>query len=133
MLIETAKRLTEIKNDLVVAGSTALFVRGLIDRSPKDLDLIVGSLDGLENFNISTYETRSVFSGSGRRAFVSPEQNGFIFDIFVESEIPDSEIINGVRVVTVEAALSYYRAILPAVDAYHKPAILQYIKIYSNE
>lgn len=133
MLIETAKRLTGIKNDLVVVGSTALSLRGLSDRPPKDLDLIVGSLNGLDNYEITTYETRSVFSGSGRRAFVSLEQTGFIFDIFVESEIPDFDIINGVRVVSVESALRYYRAILPAVDAYHKPAILKYIKIYSNE
>lgn len=130
LIIETAKRLTEIKNNLVVVGSTALLIRGLIERAPKDLDIVVDDLSGLEGYSITPYVTRSVFSPSGNRAFISAEQTGFIFDIFVESVPPESEIINGVRVVTIEAALRYYRSILSVVDEPFKENIKNLINIY---
>lgn len=130
MLIETARRLTEIKNDLVVVGSTALFVRGLVERPPRDLDVNVENFLNFEGFDVSQYESRSVFSSSGRRGFAMSEQSGVKLDIFAEPERPEHETINGVRVISKESAIKYLRFVIPLVDDRNKNKLLYQLNKY---
>lgn len=131
MLIETARRLTEIKNDLVVVGSTALFVRGLIKTPPRDLDVNVADFSGFDGFDVVEYESRSVFSSSGSRGFAMSEQTGVKLDIFAEPERPDFETINGVRVISKASAIEWFRFVIPlAEDRYKNKLLYQLNKYY---
>jgi hypothetical protein len=131
MLIQDFSRhLTEIKSDLVVVGSTALFVRGLIDRLPNDLDVNVKDFSGLEPFEITEYVTTSPFSVSGRRGFSSSQQLAYKLDIFAEDERPASEIIDGIRVISRESAIKYLERLIPAVRPYFKDSLINQLKLY---
>lgn len=130
LIVDIAKELTEIKKDLVVVGSTALFVRGLSDRVPNDLDINVKDFKGLETFNIIECTTTSPLSVSGRRGYSSPEQTGVKLDIFAEDERPTYDLIDGVRVVSRESAIEYYSRLIPVVRPHLKESFINYLNLY---
>lgn len=112
-ILDYCRKMTELKRDFVVIGSTSYLLHGLIDRVPNDIDLLVEDLSGLEG-SISTYITDSKHSESGKRAIIFRNDTPKI-DIFVENYTPASQIIEGIRVRTIPASLYYYENLLPKV------------------
>lgn len=123
------QELTAIKSDFVVIGSTALVIHGIYKGKPNDLDIVVNDLIGIPG-DICTYFTYSRHSISGKRACIL--ENGIVkIDIFVENILPDHEIIDNIRVSTVNSMLLYYQNLLPKVAEHWKIGILEKIKVLS--
>lgn len=113
----------------MVIGSTALYIHGFKLNKPNDLDIVVRDLDGIYG-DLHTYFTYSRHSTSGKRAYIL--ENGIAkIDIFVENNLPDHEIIDGIRVITVPCMLLYYQNLLPKVAEHWKTGILEIIKVLS--
>jgi len=128
-IIDYCQEITSIKSDFVVVGSTALVVHGLYLSKPNDLDIVVNNLKGIPG-DIHTYFTYSRFSPSGNRAYIL--ENGIAkIDIFVENILPEYEIIDDIRVSTVDSMLLYYQNLLPKVAEHWKIGILEKIKVLS--
>lgn len=123
------QELTVIKPDFVVVGSMAMVIHGLYSAKPNDLDVVVNDLQGFSG-DLHTYFTYSRFSSSGNRAYIL--ENGMAkIDIFVENTIPYYEIIDNIRVSTVQSMLLYYQNLLPKVAEHWKTGILEKIKVLS--
>lgn len=107
--------MTAEKPDFVVVGSTALYIQGLHIKAPNDLDIVVCNTDGLGfEKDLIHYNTDSKYSLSGKRACIM--QDGItIIDIFVEYSLPEFEILNGIRIETLEAMQLYYENLLKKV------------------
>lgn len=114
------------KTNLVFVGSTALKLRG-INIIPKDIDIVVTDLTGLEN--CIEYTTTSKFSSSGKRAFIRGEIN---IDIFLEDQLPHFNLINGYKCVTIESTKDYYLSIYDTVDEYWKKKINEKLNLLGN-
>lgn len=128
-MIEYCRDLTLVKSDFVVIGSTALLLHGVYSSKPNDLDIVVTDLEGIPG-DLHTYFTYSRYSTSGNRAYVL--ENGIAkIDIFVENNLPDHEIIEGIRVISLPAMLKYYQNLLPKVAEHWKIGILDRIKLLS--
>ena len=84
------------KEDLVFVGGIAMVAHGM-KKSFNDIDIVITSTSGLSN--ITTYQTDSAFSKSGNRAFILKTELSMEMDIdiFIENELPDYEIINGLK------------------------------------
>lgn len=111
------------KENLVFVGSVAMMLQG-IDVKPKDIDIVVTDLIGLENY--TEYTTDSKFSLSGRRAFIIDEIS---VDIFIEQELPEYVIINGLKCETFFYMKRFYNVILHQVDDYWKNVIKEKLKL----
>lgn len=109
MLEEIILQLSK-KDNLVIVGSAAMKLQG-IDVDPKDIDIVVTDLEGLDNY--FEYITDSKFSFSGKRAYIFGEIN---IDIFIENELPEYEIINNIKVETICFMKKYYRTVFPKVN-----------------
>lgn len=126
---EYCQELTVIKPDFVVVGSMAMVIHDLYSAKPNDLDIVVNDLQGLSG-DLHTYFTYSRFSPSGNRAYIL--ENGMAkIDIFVENTLPNYEIIDNIRVSTVNSMLLYYENLLPKVAEHWKTGILEKIKVLS--
>ncbi|WP_027378174.1 hypothetical protein [Chryseobacterium daeguense] len=112
-----------LKENLVFVGSVAMMLQG-IDVKPKDIDIVVTDLNGLENY--TEYSTDSKFSFTGKRAFIIDEIN---IDIFIEQELPEFVIINGLKCETFFYMKRFYNVILPKVDDYWKRVINEKLKL----
>lgn len=122
--------MTAVKEDFVVVGSVALYVMGLQNEIPKDIDIVVNNLTGVYG-DLKTYVTDSNFSKSGQRAYIHDEVNPKI-DIFIEKCLPEYEIIKDIRVQTTDSMLNYYTELLPVVAEVWKDHVLNKIKILTS-
>ena len=120
----------KLKKDAVIVGSAALYLQGLVDVKPNDIDIITTSIKGLPE-GVVEYETDSGFSFSGKRAFLIIN-NSYKIDIFIEDKLPEYVEINGLKVETVKAMLEHYLSILPRVKDYWLPEINNKIKLLSS-
>lgn len=111
------------KENLVFVGGFAMKMHGLKDNY-NDLDVVVTDLEGLKNY--IEYPTDSVFSKSGKRAFIPGETK---IDIFIENELPEFEIINGFKVQTIKSMTEYYERIYPLVKCFWKKDIEEKLKL----
>ena len=118
--------LEELKNieDLVFVGGFAMHKLGLKE-SYSDLDVVVTSKEFLND--ITWYETDSAFSGSGIRGFLI--YNGIKLDIFLESALPEFEIIDGFKIQTKKSMREYYEKIYNFVKEYWKKDIENKLKL----
>ena len=130
LVLQAAQTLMGLKEEAVVVGSTALWLRGMSAAEPNDLDIVVRSLDGIPG-DLTAYETDSPFSVSGKKACGFLER-GVKIDIFVEDRIPDFEIIRGIRIQTVASMLRYYQELLPRAKDHWKNGILKKINTLQN-
>lgn len=114
-ILDYCRKITAIKEDFVVVGSTALYIQGRHIIAPNDLDIVVCNVSDLGyEKDLHHYKTDSPYSVSGKRACIL--QNGItIIDIFVEDYLPEYEIIKGIRIETLSGMRLYYENLLKKV------------------
>lgn len=99
-MIELIKKIAASKEDVVFVGSLCLWHLGLII-DPKDIDIVVNSLDGLEEFGeIKIWNTKSPMSVSKKRAHIKRED--YDIDIFIEETLPEHTMISGIKFQTLK-------------------------------
>lgn len=122
-MIELIKKIASSKKDVVFVGSTSLYY---IDKtiSPKDIDIVVNSLDGLDIFgDIKTWETKSPMSLSGQRAHI--KRDDFDIDIFIEPTLPKYNIIDDIKFLTIEAFGSYLDLLVESTEGELKNMMIE--------
>ena len=123
-------KIIENKADAVIVGSSALYLQGLTNKIPNDIDIVTTSLNNLPK-GVIEYDTDSGFSFSGKRAFLIIN-NSYKIDIFIEDKLPEYIEVNGLKIQTVVSMLKYYESILPRVKDYWLPEINNKIKLLSS-
>lgn len=109
------REISNIKDDVVFVGSWVAKVNNKINRLPKDLDIVVTSLDGLDTFgDIICGESNSPFAKNSKRCRI--EGNEFMIDIWLQDELPEYEIIDGMKFETIDAQIEYYNDVLDSTD-----------------
>lgn len=109
------REISNIKDDVVFIGSWVAKVNNKINTQPKDLDIAVTSLNGLETFgNVICGESTSPFAKNSKRCKI--EGNEFMIDIWLQDELPEYEIINGLKFETIDAQKEYYSDVLDSTD-----------------
>jgi hypothetical protein len=99
-MINLIKSIVNTKDDVVFVGSTYLWYLNLI-KNANDIDIVVNDLNGLEIFGeITTWETKSPMSLSGKRAHI--KRDDYSIDIFIEPVLPKFNIIDGIKFRTIE-------------------------------
>jgi hypothetical protein len=99
-MINLIKSIVNTKDDVVFVGSTYLWYLNLIKKA-NDIDIVVNDLNGLEIFGeITTWETKSPMSLSGKRAHI--KRDDYSIDIFIEPVLPKFNIIDGIKFITIE-------------------------------
>lgn len=111
------------KDNLVFVGSVAMMLQG-INVKPKDIDIVVTDLEGLENY--TEYTTDSKFSFSGKRAFIHAEMS---IDIFIEDELPEYILINGLKCETLLFMKKYINYVLINTNEYWKNVLNEKLKL----
>ena len=130
MMIELIKKIASSKKDVVFVGSTSLYY---IDKtiSPKDIDIVVNSLDGLDIFGeIKTWETKSPMSLSGQRAHI--KRDDFDIDIFIEPNLPEYDLIDGVKFQTIEKFKSFIEVLIEVTKGEFKNKMIEKKKTLSS-
>jgi hypothetical protein len=114
--METLMReISNIKDDVVFVGSWVAKVNNKINTQPKDLDIVVTSLNGLETFgDIICGESTSPFAKNSKRCKI--EGNEFMIDVWLQDELPQYDIINGMKFETIDAQKEYYSDVLDSTD-----------------
>jgi hypothetical protein len=109
------REISTIKNDVVITGSWVAKVNNKLERLPKDLDIVVTSLDGLETFgDIICGESTSPFAKDSKRCRI--EGNEFMIDIWLKDELPEYDIIDGMKFETMESQKRHLNDILDSTD-----------------
>lgn len=119
--------LEKLKNieDLVFVGGFALCKQGL-KSNYNDIDLVVTDKDFLQG--LAWYRSNSVYSESKEKAIlILPELS---LDIFYETKLPEFDIIDGFKCVSIEAAKKHYERIYEIADFVWKPIIEEKLKIF---
>ena len=95
---------------MVFVGGVSL--RHLLPTIPvRDIDIVVNSLDGLDVFGeIITWETKSPMSLSGQRAHI--KRDDYNIDIFIEPNLPEYDLIDGVKFQTIEKFKSFIEVLI---------------------
>ena len=104
----------ECKNNVVFVGGVSEFLQGYRE-STKDIDICVVDLNGLEKLGtIKTFNTNSPTSISGLRGGI--EDNEYLIDIFIESELPKYIEINGAKCETIESLINTYKRVISEMN-----------------
>lgn len=111
--------------NLVIVGGFSLYLRGL-KSSYTDIDVVALRLTGALK-GAQTYETDSIYSQSGKRGFLS--LYGVKVDIFIEDDLPEWDMVQDMRCVSLRSMLQYYETILPHVRDNQRPYVLNLIKL----
>jgi hypothetical protein len=61
-LLKTLKRITEIYPNVVIGGSISFISRGLLDREPNDIDILIGIHDSISKIFLETFKVSDVGS-----------------------------------------------------------------------
>jgi hypothetical protein len=99
------------KEKTVIVGGAAMFHHGLVD-SYNDIDVVVTNIEGIEGLN--KFDSKSTLSKSGKRAYLDN------VDIFIEEELPEYEVIDGLKVQTKQSMINYYEEVIERSDGYIK-------------
>ena len=109
------REMARIKKDLVFTGSWVARVNNKLRRRPKDIDIVVTSLDGLETFgDIICGDSTSPFAKNSKRCKI--EGNEFLIDIWVKDELPEYDIIKGMKFETVDSQRKHLKDIIDSTD-----------------
>jgi hypothetical protein len=102
------------KEDLVIVGGAAMKLNGM-DHNPKDIDVVVNSLDGLDFFGeVIEFDTDFVGSVSGKRAYI--KRFDYMIDIFIEDTLPDFITDLRIKYQTLDSMLTHFKDILSKTD-----------------
>ena len=104
----------------VIVGGAAMFHHGLVD-SYNDIDVVVTDINDIEGLNL--FDSKSTLTKSGKRAYIDN------IDIFIEDELPDYEVINGLNIATIESMAKYYQDVINRSDGYIKEFAINKLKI----
>jgi len=115
IIMELVNKISSCKDDVVFVGSLVYSVNGELDKSPNDIDIVVTSLDGLERFGeVICYDSVSVFAKDSKRCII--EGNEVLIDIWLRDELPEWEIIDGIKYQTVVSQIKHYQDIKDSTD-----------------
>lgn len=107
--------ISRCKDDVVITGSWVARVHNKLRRRPKDIDIVVTSLDGLETFGeIICNESTSPFAKNSKRCKI--EGNETLIDIWWKNELPEYDIIKGVKYETIESQKKHLNDIIDSTD-----------------
>ena len=110
------KEISRCKNDVVFTGSWVARINGKLRRQPKDIDIAVTSLDGLETFgDIICGESNSLFSRD-TKSRCKIDLDDTMIDIWVKDELPEYEIIKGMKFQTLKSQVEYYKHLMETSD-----------------
>ena len=113
-MFKLINKIKEVKEDVIFVGGVSELLQGCRE-STKDIDICVTNLDGLEKLgNINKFKTNSPTSKSGLRAGI--EDNEYLIDIFIESDLPDYVIINGIKCETIESMIKEYGRVISEMN-----------------
>lgn len=108
------EKINSCKKDVVFVGGVAEMLQGFRTET-RDIDICVLSLNGLETLGkIKQWETKSVFSTSGKRAGI--ETKDYTTDIFLEENLPEFVVVNGFKCETVHSLINRYTDIIKKLD-----------------
>lgn len=103
------------KNDLVFTGSWVARINNKLRRKPKDIDIVVTSLDGLERFGeIVPIHSKSVFSKDSKRCVI--KHNEVKIDIWIKDSLPQYDVIKGMKFETIESQKKHFTDIIDSSD-----------------
>lgn len=109
------REISNIKNDVVFTGSWVARIHNKLRRQPKDIDIVVTSLDGLERFgDIICNDTKSIFGRDSKRCVINSKD--FKLDIWVKDSLPQYDIIKGMKFETIESQKKLYKDIINSTD-----------------
>lgn len=122
-MIKLVTDIAKIKDDVVFVGSVSL--RHLLPTiSVRDIDIVVNSLDGLDAFGeITIWETKSPMSLSGQRAHI--KRDDYNIDIFIESNLPEYNLIDGVKFQTIEKYKSHIEVLIEVTKGEFKNEMIR--------
>ena len=102
------------KEDVVFVGGTSLYLNKL-EHTPRDIDMVVNNLDGLNKFGeVVEFTTEFQGSKSGKRAYIM--RDDFMIDIFVEETLPDFNTDGLVKFQTIPSLLYHYEEIMSKTE-----------------
>ena len=108
------------KEKTVIVGGAAMFHHGLVD-SYNDIDVVVTDINDIEGLNY--FESNSTLTKSGKRAYVDN------VDVFIEEELPEYEVINGLKVQTKQSMINYYEEVIERSNGYIKEFAIKKLNI----
>lgn len=101
--------------DVVIVGSWVLKVNGLMDRAPNDIDVVVKSKDSLKRLgDVRYFKSNSPIANGYLRGGLIVENTQI--DIWVEPELPDYDIIKGLKFKTLDSYFKWYEELLNRTD-----------------
>lgn len=110
------REISRVKDDVVFTGSWVARINGKLRRQPKDIDIVVTSLDGLETLgDIISIKSDSLLSKDTiDRCTI--DFGGTQIDIWVKNELPPYEIIKGMKFQTLKSQVEYYNHLIDTYD-----------------
>ena len=108
-MLKLIKEIATTNENIIFVGGVAEIIHGT-KKTTNDIDIVVLSLNGLEKFGkINEFETKSILSKSGKRAFIKNEKCQI--DIFIENELPEFIQIDDVKYETKKSLINHYEFI----------------------
>lgn len=131
-MVTFLKKLSKTKEDLVIVGSWASFINGKTLTYPNDIDIRVTSLEGLEVFGeIVSFTSTSPLSHGMLRSKIDLGVN--LLDIWIGNTLPCFEVVNGVRVETLEHQIGFYENFVTSTnDDFFKEKILKKLNVLKS-
>lgn len=128
-MMDLVNEISSCKDDVVFVGSLVSKINGKLDREPKDIDIVVTSLNGLETFgDVICNESISVFAKDSKRCKI--EGNEVLIDIWLKDELPEWEIIDGIKYQTINSQREYYKDVKDSTDDNY---IIEYINKWQRK
>jgi hypothetical protein len=122
-MLDLIADIAKVKEDIVFVGSVPLWYSNLITSS-HDIDIVVNDLDGLEVFGkIDTWESTSPMSISGKRACIKRED--CTIDIFIESNLPEFTIKNGIKFQTPDNLKSFFDSVIDSSEGEFRDRMIE--------
>lgn len=121
---ELVEQISQCKDDVVFVGS-------LVGNNPEDvndIDIVITSTDGLETIGeCECYESNSVFAKNAKRCKIKGND---LIDIWLKDELPEYEVIDGIKYQTIDSQKEYYQDVLDSTD---KQFIIDYIQEWQRK
>ena len=109
------RQISTIKNDVVFTGSWVARIHNKLRRQPKDIDIVVTSLDGLERFGkIICSDSKSIFAKDSKRCVIKSDD--FQIDIWVKDSLPEYDVIKGMKFETIKSQKNLFNDIINSTD-----------------
>lgn len=118
------KSIARSKENTIFVGGVSFEKHGL-KHTAQDIDIVVQDLTGLEFLGpIFEYTTTSKFSKSGKRAHIETSK-GILIDIFIEAELPEHNLLDGLKCETLDSLRNHFKALQQEVLGTHWSASIE--------